>query len=76
MWKIEENPTPFSRDSREFRDFRDSRDSSSEKTPFVMTPFSGPENRSKVGFKRWGKKFSCIFDLLYPQSPKPTFDLF
>ena len=34
---------PFSRDSREFRDFRDSRDSSSEKTPFVMTPFSGPE---------------------------------
>ena len=35
---------PFSRDSREFRDFRDSRDSSSQKTPFVMTPFSGPEN--------------------------------
>ena len=34
---------PFSRDSREFRDFRDSRDSSSEKTPFVMTPSSGPE---------------------------------
>ena len=34
---------PFSRDSRESRDFRDSRDSSSEKTPFVMTPFSGPE---------------------------------
>ena len=34
---------PFSRDSREFRDFRDSRDSSSQKTPFVMTPFSGPE---------------------------------
>ena len=33
---------PFSRDFREFRDFRDSRDSSSEKTPFVMTPFSGP----------------------------------
>ena len=33
---------PFSRDSRETRDFRDSRDSSSEKTPFVMTPFSGP----------------------------------
>ena len=28
---------------RDFRDFRDSRDSSSEKTPFVMTPFSGPE---------------------------------
>ena len=33
---------PFSRD---FRDFRDSRDFSSEKTPFVMTPFSGPEHR-------------------------------
>ena len=33
---------PSSRDSREFRD---SRDSSSEKTPFVMTPFSGPEHR-------------------------------
>ena len=32
----------FSRDSRELRDFRDSRDSSSEKTPFVMTPFSSP----------------------------------
>ena len=29
----------FSGDSREFRDFRDSRDSSSEKSPFVMTPF-------------------------------------
>ena len=26
-----------------FRDFRDSRDSSSEKTPFVMTPFFCPE---------------------------------
>ena len=35
---------PFSRDSRESRDFRDSRDSSSEKTPFVMTPFSGPDS--------------------------------
>ena len=34
---------PFSRDSREFRDVRDSRDFSSEKTPFVMTPFSGPD---------------------------------
>ena len=32
---------PFSRDSADLRDFRDSRDSSSEKTPFVMTPFSG-----------------------------------
>ena len=30
----------FSRDSSPLsRDFRDSRDSSSEKTPFVMTPF-------------------------------------
>ena len=37
---------PFSRDSREFRDSRDSRDPSSEKTPFVMTPFSGPELRN------------------------------
>ena len=32
---------PFSRDSRESRHFRDSRHSVSEKTPFVMTPFSG-----------------------------------
>ena len=38
----QEKIRPFSRDSREFRDFRDSRDSCSEKTPFVMTPFSGP----------------------------------
>ena len=36
---------PFSRDSREVRDFRDSRDSSSEKTPFVMTPFFRSRNR-------------------------------
>ena len=28
----------------EFRHLRDSRDSSSEKTPFVTTPFSSPEN--------------------------------
>ena len=34
---------PFSTDFREFRDFRDSRDFSSEKTPFVMTPFSSPD---------------------------------
>ena len=34
---------PLSRDSSEIRDFRDSRDSSSEKIPFVMTPFSGPD---------------------------------
>ena len=33
---------PFSGDSRESRDFRDSRDSCSEKTPFVMTSFAGP----------------------------------
>ena len=36
---------PFSRASRESRDIRDSRDSSSEKTPFVMTPFSGRDQR-------------------------------
>ena len=44
----------FSRDFRESRDFRDSRASSSEKTPFVMTPFSGPEvnaNRGRVNHK-------------------------
>ena len=35
----------FSRDSRGFRDSRDSRDSSSERTPFVMTPFSVPDKR-------------------------------
>ena len=34
----------FSRDDREFRCFRDSKDSSGEKTPFVMTPFSSPED--------------------------------
>ena len=37
---------PFSRDPRESRDFRDSRDFSIEKTPFVMTPFSGPETKA------------------------------
>ena len=37
---------PFSRDFREFRDFRDS---SSEKTPFVMTPFSGPDDETSSG---------------------------
>ena len=36
--------SPFSRDSRENLEIlKDSRDSSGEKTPFVMTPFSGPE---------------------------------
>ena len=37
---------PLSRDSRESRDFWDPRGSSSEKTPFVVTPFSVPETRS------------------------------
>ena len=37
-WKIR-RIRPFSRESKEFGDLRDSRDSSSEKTPFVMTPF-------------------------------------
>ena len=44
---------PFSRDSREFRDFRDSRDSSNEKTPFVMTPFSGPVKK-RLRSPNWG----------------------
>ena len=39
---------PFSRDSREFRDFGDSRDSSSEKTPFVMTPFPVPKEAENM----------------------------
>ena len=34
---------PSSIESGKFRGFRGSRDSSSEKTPFVVTPFSGPE---------------------------------
>ena len=49
---------PFSRDSREFRDSRDSRDSSSEKTPFVMTPFSGFDKKCPVGDPQL-KKRSC-----------------
>ena len=36
---------PLCRDSRECREFRDSRDSSSEKTPFVVIPFPGPDIR-------------------------------
>ena len=40
---------PFSRDAGELRDHRDSRDSSSEKTPFVMTPFSGADNNRGQG---------------------------
>ena len=56
----------FSRDSGKFRCFRDSRDFSSEKTPFVMTPSSGPEldrpqHDQIVGFDcglggPWGRK--------------------
>ena len=45
---------PFSRGYWEVRDFRDSGDSSSEKTPFVMTPFSGPERRlDDRGARQW-----------------------
>ena len=57
---------PFSRDSREFRDFRDSRDFSSEKTPFVMTPFSGPENWKhtavQIGGNLWTQLSGTQFD--------------
>ena len=53
-----ENIRTFSRDSREFRDVRDSRNSSSQKTPFVMTPFSGPENGLSVPFA--GALFNCL----------------
>ena len=49
-WGKQRRIRPFSRDSREFRDFRDSRDSSSEKTPFVMTPFSGPDSICRFKF--------------------------
>ena len=41
--EILENLDRGFRDSREFRGFRDSRDSSTEKAPFVMAPFSGPD---------------------------------
>ena len=41
---------PFARESSQFRDFRESKDSSSEKTPFAMTLFSGPERREH---KKW-----------------------
>ena len=69
---------PFSRDSRESRDFRDSRDSASEKTPFVMTPFSGPDKMAGHGIstkktkkKRPGPKFRT--PRKYPQNtPKTT----
>ena len=43
----------FSRDSRKFRGLRDSRDSSSEKTPFVMTPFSCPEQPDSAEVGTW-----------------------
>ena len=43
-WGKQRRFRPFSRDSRDFRDFRDSRDFSKERTPFVMTPFSGPDS--------------------------------
>ena len=36
---------PCEQQREKFRDSKDSRDSSSEKTPFVMTPFSGLEKR-------------------------------
>ena len=39
-WGRQRRIRPFSRDCREFRD---SRDFPSEKTPFIMTPSSGPE---------------------------------
>ena len=44
--KGESDHFPEILENLEFRDFRDS---SSEKTPFVMTPFSGPE--------QWGHPF-------------------
>ena len=51
----------FSRDSR---DFRDSRDSSSEKTPFVVTPSSGPESgweiASDLPFRFWFMQGSLL----------------
>ena len=40
--------------SREFRDFRDSRDSSSEKTRFVMTPFSTQDSEWIASFHSQG----------------------
>ena len=61
---------PFSRDSRGFRDFRDSRDFSSEKTPFVMTPFSVPEKRCHPGWftcrgpTRWNTHTQELCDTL------------
>ena len=58
------NLRPFTRDSRECRDFGDSRDFFSEKTPFVMTPFSGPNRRVFSGVGAWGciKVWPRIFE--------------
>ena len=39
IWALSRGPRGL-----KFRDFSDSRDSSSEKTPFVTTPFSGAES--------------------------------
>ena len=65
--------SPLSRDSREPPDCgkqssdhfleileRDSRDSSSEKTPFVMTPFSGPEQMAQKKLKIGAFRPSCL----------------
>ena len=51
----QENPTNFLRDSRELprnAPGDSHRDSASEKTPFVMTPFSGPEIRNEKSAQR------------------------
>ena len=60
---------PFSRDSREFRDFRDSRDSSSEKTPFVMTPFSGSDKSGLWNI--FGSEMLQRTNLCYNQDGQP-----
>ena len=50
-----------SRDSSEFRESRDSRESSSEKTPLVMTPFSGPNQLEGCEFGCvWASKFVWV----------------
>ena len=65
--------------SREPRDFRDSRDSSSEKTPFVTTPFLVPEvtdlydctqvlqNKCLEGFASWKHEIIEPWWLVEPQ---------
>ena len=50
------------------RDFRDSRDSSSEKTPFVMTPFSGP----KI-LKNFDQKIFVL--IFFPSHPQTKYGL-